>query len=492
MEATHADEGRPRAGSPTRPTSTGSRRRPPTSHRRWRRSRRRREPERVPIVDRDAGRVLSVLAGGRRRIVEVGTAYGYSTLWLALGQPADGTIVTIDPDRRGPTSPGAGGARPASPDERITVRQSAKALEAFAAERAGARRAVRPGVHRRAEARVRAYLEALVAGPPGPGRAGRRRQRPVERSRVRSDARRRRRATATPPPCARSTRAVLGDPRFTATILPVGDGLLVATWRGLTGSARRCASGSACSRSSASSPARGRCALELADGATVEDAWAALVDAFPVLAPGRRVGPVRPQRRLRRRRRRRSPTATRSRCIPPVSGGRTTPARRRHPRAARDPFDAGDPGRADRSARDPRGRRGRSGSSAGPASRPGRRRRARRPRRPATPAGRSSRSSTRPTRRWRSQSWRRSPTRSPSGSASTRLAIVHRTGEVPLGDVSHRGRGGRAASRRGIRGRPLRDRRDEGARADLEGRAVRRRPRLDRRSRHGRGPEEGA
>ena len=30
----------------------------------------------IPIVDRDAGRVLSVLAGGRRRIVEVGTAYG--------------------------------------------------------------------------------------------------------------------------------------------------------------------------------------------------------------------------------------------------------------------------------------------------------------------------------------------------------------------------------------------------------------------------------
>ena len=54
----------------------------------------------IPIVDRDGGRVLSVLAGDRRRIVEVGTAYGYSTLWMALGQPADGTIVTIDPDER--------------------------------------------------------------------------------------------------------------------------------------------------------------------------------------------------------------------------------------------------------------------------------------------------------------------------------------------------------------------------------------------------------
>src|SRR4051812_10075673 len=52
----------------------------------------------IPIVDRDAGRVLQALAAGRRRIVEVGTAYGYSTLWLALGQPADATVVTIDPD----------------------------------------------------------------------------------------------------------------------------------------------------------------------------------------------------------------------------------------------------------------------------------------------------------------------------------------------------------------------------------------------------------
>ena len=55
--------------------------------------------ERIPIVDRDSGRVLAALAAGRRRIVEVGTAFGYSTLWLAMGQPADGTIVTIDPDR---------------------------------------------------------------------------------------------------------------------------------------------------------------------------------------------------------------------------------------------------------------------------------------------------------------------------------------------------------------------------------------------------------
>ena len=56
------------------------------------------EPGNVPILDRESGRVLAALVADRRRIVEVGTAIGYSTLWMALGQPADGTIVTIDPD----------------------------------------------------------------------------------------------------------------------------------------------------------------------------------------------------------------------------------------------------------------------------------------------------------------------------------------------------------------------------------------------------------
>src|SRR4029077_9362840 len=89
------------------------------------------DPLGVPIVDRHTGRVLSALAAGRRRIVEVGTAYGYSTLWLSLGQPADGTIVTIDPDReRTELAPGWWG-QAGVPDERITV-VNAPALEAFA------------------------------------------------------------------------------------------------------------------------------------------------------------------------------------------------------------------------------------------------------------------------------------------------------------------------------------------------------------------------
>src|SRR2546426_12455952 len=56
-------------------------------------------PEGIPILDRASGRVLSGLAVGRTRIVEVGTAIGYSTLCLALGQGTTGHIVTIDPDR---------------------------------------------------------------------------------------------------------------------------------------------------------------------------------------------------------------------------------------------------------------------------------------------------------------------------------------------------------------------------------------------------------
>jgi len=87
----------------------------------------------IPIVDRDAGRVLQVLAGDRRRIVEVGTAYGYSTLWMALGQPADGTIVTIDPDRER-TDLARGWWREAGvADERITV-VNAPALDAIGSE----------------------------------------------------------------------------------------------------------------------------------------------------------------------------------------------------------------------------------------------------------------------------------------------------------------------------------------------------------------------
>jgi caffeoyl-CoA O-methyltransferase len=56
--------------------------------------------EGIPIVDRAAGRFLSVLVHSMQanRVLELGTAYGYSTLWMALALPPAGRIWTIDPD----------------------------------------------------------------------------------------------------------------------------------------------------------------------------------------------------------------------------------------------------------------------------------------------------------------------------------------------------------------------------------------------------------
>lgn len=56
--------------------------------------------EDVPTVSRSLGRLLSVLVHAMQanRILEIGTAYGYSTLWMALAQPPAGKIWTFDPD----------------------------------------------------------------------------------------------------------------------------------------------------------------------------------------------------------------------------------------------------------------------------------------------------------------------------------------------------------------------------------------------------------
>ena len=56
--------------------------------------------EDIPIVSRETGRLLSTLVHAMQanRILEIGTAYGYSTLWMALAMPPAGLIWTIDPD----------------------------------------------------------------------------------------------------------------------------------------------------------------------------------------------------------------------------------------------------------------------------------------------------------------------------------------------------------------------------------------------------------
>jgi caffeoyl-CoA O-methyltransferase len=182
-------------------------------------------PASIPIVDRDSGRVLAALAAGRRRIVEVGTAYGYSTLWLALGQPADGSIVTIDPDRSR-TDLARGWWRNAGiADSRITV-VTARALEAFASDEPALAGPFDLAFIDALKPEYGAYLAALIPRL-APGAL-------VVADNVLWSGR-----VADPADADASTvalrafdAAVLGDPRFQATILPVGDGLLVAGLRG--------------------------------------------------------------------------------------------------------------------------------------------------------------------------------------------------------------------------------------------------------------------
>lgn len=60
--------------------------------------------ERIPIVVPETGALLHVLAlaSGARRVLEVGTAIGVSTLYLARAVPEDGRVISfeIDADRQ--------------------------------------------------------------------------------------------------------------------------------------------------------------------------------------------------------------------------------------------------------------------------------------------------------------------------------------------------------------------------------------------------------
>lgn len=190
--------------------------------------------DRMPIVDRPTGHLLRVLAHGRRRIVEVGTAIGYSALWLALGSAPDGTIVTIDPDAAR-TDRARGYWRAAGiPDARIAV-VGMPALDAFAADLPELRGPFDLAFIDALKPEYAAYVEALVPRL-APGAllladnvlygglvAGRSGFREETASELRSgDALR------------AFDAAILADPRFVATILPMCDGVLLATYVGVS------------------------------------------------------------------------------------------------------------------------------------------------------------------------------------------------------------------------------------------------------------------
>src|SRR5580765_5487716 len=56
------------------------------------------EARRLPLVDAEVGALLRVLATslGASRILEIGTAIGYSGIWLASALPPDGMLLTME------------------------------------------------------------------------------------------------------------------------------------------------------------------------------------------------------------------------------------------------------------------------------------------------------------------------------------------------------------------------------------------------------------
>jgi predicted O-methyltransferase YrrM len=183
----------------------------------------------IPIVEWETGRLLATLvrALAPAQVVEVGTAIGYSTLWLALGLDRGRRIVTIDPDRDR-TDRARGFWRAAGiEDARIEV-VNAPALDAFAEGPAildGPFDLAFIDAHK---AEYPAYLAAIRPRlAPGAllvadnvlwgGRAsGDRPSRPDDGTEA-----------------LRSfVTQVLRDAAFEGTVLPIGDGLLVAAFRG--------------------------------------------------------------------------------------------------------------------------------------------------------------------------------------------------------------------------------------------------------------------
>jgi len=185
--------------------------------------------DKVSIVDRATGRVLFVLACQRRRILEIGTAYGYSTLWMALAMAPDGLLTTIDPDRSRTDIARGYWRRAGVPDERIAVinRPALEALGDSAALSGPFDLVFIDAV----KGEYVDYLEAALprcapgalvladnvlwgghlAGAPAPGA--------LHRSAEATEALR------------AFNRHALSHPRLATTILPVGDGLLLAVVR---------------------------------------------------------------------------------------------------------------------------------------------------------------------------------------------------------------------------------------------------------------------
>jgi predicted O-methyltransferase YrrM len=196
----------------------------------------------IPIVDRATGRALAVLAAGRRQILEIGTAYGYATLWMALAMTPEGRLTTIDPDTARTDIARGYWRRAGVPDERITVinRPALEALRGGADRSQGGSEDGGPTMLDGPlelvfiDALKEEYIDYLEAVLPrcGPGSV-------IAADNVLWGGH----VAGAPSPAAGSrpaaatealrafNRYAMAHPRLSATILPVGDGLLVASVR---------------------------------------------------------------------------------------------------------------------------------------------------------------------------------------------------------------------------------------------------------------------
>jgi predicted O-methyltransferase YrrM len=184
------------------------------------------EPEGIPILNRDSGRILAILAARRPRAVEIGTAIGYSTLWTAFGQGESGSVVTIDPDVERTGRAREFWRRAGIADARITV-VNAPALQAFSAGEPALTGPFDLAFIDALKPEYPAYLDALRprlapgalvvadnvlwSGRTSGSRASRDGDGTAELREI--------------------CRRVAEDPDFITTILPIGDGLLVAALR---------------------------------------------------------------------------------------------------------------------------------------------------------------------------------------------------------------------------------------------------------------------
>ncbi len=175
--------------------------------------------EDIPVVGVAVGRCVRVLvrAVAARRILEIGTAIGYSAIWMGASLPEDGELVTIDPDAAR-TARARENWRAAGLRARLTI-ENAPALEVLPRLRGPFDVAFIDAL----KEEYQAYLDGALPLLRGGGL--------VLVDNLLWDGR----ASGRVPDDGADTRAIrefnrrfLADERLLATILPVGDGLGVA------------------------------------------------------------------------------------------------------------------------------------------------------------------------------------------------------------------------------------------------------------------------